>query len=98
GAGERGLGGGEQGRDGQEAEDDRGEGQDVGHQAAPSSLRKSDTAAASTSLAMKASPSPRARMKVSRPACAFLSCAMWPTRRAASNGWPGISASVVGRP
>ena len=40
------------------------------------------------------SPMPRARMKVSWPASAFLSWAMWATRRSASKGAPGTSASA----
>ena len=52
-------------------------------QDAPSLARNSRTRSTSTSLATKASPMLRARMKVRRPASAFLSCAMCCIRRPA---------------
>src|SRR6185312_13126050 len=64
----------EQGRDRQQDQDPneyQGEGR---HGCAPSSIRKLRIAAAGTSLATKAWPTPRARMKVSLPPSAFLSC------------------------
>ena len=45
---------------------------------------------AGTSLATWASPIAPARMKVSLPASAFLSCAMWRTRRSAEKGAPDV--------
>ena len=76
--------GGEQ--PGAEEQRERGQEDDAGEDASDDpaerdhpgrfSLRKDSTSEAGTSLAMKAWPMPRVRMKVSAPRVTFLSCAM----------------------
>src|SRR5439155_23391691 len=62
------------------------------------SSRNARTSLGARSLAMKAWPMPRVRMKVSRPRDTFLSCAISSMSRFASCFWPGMSAISVGRP
>ena len=70
----------------------------ISRSARNSSSRKARTASGSTFLAMKLSPMPRARMKVSAPRFTFLSWYMASRMSSASAFQPAMSRMRVGRP
>src|SRR5690606_10332122 len=69
-----------------------------GHQADSLSRRRVRKTSRSTSRVMKASPMPRARMKVSLPSTTFLSCPISAISPSASGSDPLMSESREGRP